>query len=232
MPKKRHVESHFSAGPMLRDIIIGMSDGLTVPFALAAGLTGAVTTSNIIVTAGLAEVAAGAIAMGLGGYLAAKGDFEHYYKEKKREEKEVKEVPQEELREIREIFLDFGLDNEAIRPIEEAFRANPKKWVDFMMRFELDLAEPEAGRAKTSAVTIALSYVAGGLIPLAPYFVIKESMQALWYSVAVTIAALLVFGYSKGAFVGTKRWLSAWQTLLVGSLAAGAAFCIARMIAG
>lgn len=232
MPKKLHTENHFSAGPMLRDIVIGMSDGLTVPFALAAGLTGAVTTSNIIITAGLAEVAAGAIAMGLGGYLAAKGDSEHYYKEKKREEKEVKEVPQEELREIREIFLGYGLDKEAINPIEESFKANPQKWVDFMMRFELDLAEPEPGRARVSAMTISLSYIAGGLIPLSPYFFVRESYQALLYSVAVTIVALLIFGYGKGAFVGTKRWRSAWQTLLVGSLAAGAAFAIARLISG
>lgn len=232
MPKKLHTENHFSAGPMLRDIVIGMSDGLTVPFALAAGLTGAVTASNIIITAGLAEVAAGAIAMGLGGYLAAKGDSEHYYKEKKREEKEVKELPQEELREIREIFLGYGLDREAINPIEEAFKANPQKWVDFMMRFELDLAEPEPGRARVSAMTISLSYIAGGLIPLSPYFFVRESYQALLYSVAVTIVALLIFGYAKGAFVGTKRWRSAWQTLLVGSLAAGAAFAIARLISG
>ena len=227
MPKKLHTENHFSAGPMLRDIVIGMSDGLTVPFALAAGLTGAVTASNIIITAGLAEVAAGAIAMGLGGYLAAKGDSEHYYKEKKREEKEVKEVPQEELREIREIFLGYGLDKEAINPIEEAFKANPQKWVDFMMRFELNLEAPDPKRALQSALTIGGSYIVGGLIPLLPYMMLRDLHEALWVSVGVTLLALWLFGVVKGHFTGVRPLRAGLQTALIGAAAAGAAFGIA-----
>jgi vacuolar iron transporter family protein len=236
MPQTRHVERHFTAGETVRDIVIGMSDGLTVPFALAAGLTGLATaTSGIIVTAGLAEIAAGSIAMGLGGYLAAKSDAEHYAKEHEREKREVVEIPEEEKREVAEVFHSYGLSKEESTPIVEALAKHPKKWVDFMMRFELGLEKPDPKRALASALTIATSYMAGGLIPLAPYLVtayLKRAslVTALMFSVVVTLIALLVFGFIKGHFTGTRPMRSALQTALIGSVAAGAAFLIARAI--
>jgi len=236
MPQTRHTERHFTAGPTVRDIVIGMADGLTVPFALAAGLTGiAIARPDIIVTAGLAEIAAGSIAMGLGGYLAAKSDAEHYAKEREREKREVKEIPDDEKREVAQVFHSYGLSAAESEPIVEALSQHPQKWVDFMMRFELGLEKPDPKRALVSAFTIAASYVAGGLIPLAPYivahFVKQMSVQsALFFSVAVTLAALFVFGFIKGRFTGTRPLRSALQTALIGSLAAGAAFLIARLI--
>ena len=235
MPQTRHIERHFTAGETVRDIVIGMSDGLTVPFALAAGLTGAIAQAGIIVTAGLAEIAAGSIAMGLGGYLAAKSDAEHYAKEREREKREVKEIPDEEKREVAQVFHSYGLSDEESEPIVEALAKHPQKWVDFMMRFELGLEKPDPKRALVSAFTIALSYVAGGLIPLAPYIVADFVKQmslatALLLSVAVTLAALFVFGFIKGRYTGTRPLRSALQTALIGSLAAGAAFLIARLI--
>jgi VIT1/CCC1 family predicted Fe2+/Mn2+ transporter len=239
MPQTRHVERHFTAGESVRDVVIGMSDGLTVPFALAAGLTGAVGAAGngagIIVTAGFAEIAAGAIAMGLGGYLAARSDAEHYAKEREREKREVVEIPEEEMREVAQVFHSYGLSPEESAPIVEALSKHPKKWVDFMMRFELGLEKPDPKRAFVSAFTIAASYMAGGLIPLAPYIVsvyIKDiSVQtALFVSVAFTLVALLIFGFVKGRFTGTRPMRSALQTALIGSLAAGAAFLIARAI--
>jgi len=236
MPQTPHVERHFTAGETVRDIVIGMSDGLTVPFALAAGLTGLATaTSGIIVTAGLAEIAAGSIAMGLGGYLAAKSDAEHYAKEHEREKREVVEIPEEEMREVAEVFHSYGLSKEESAPIVEALAKHPKKWVDFMMRFELGLEKPDPKRAVASALTIASSYMAGGLIPLAPYIVANYVKQmtvptALLFSVAVTLIALFVFGFIKGRYTGTRPLRSALQTAFIGSVAAGAAFLIARAI--
>jgi VIT1/CCC1 family predicted Fe2+/Mn2+ transporter len=235
MPQTRHVERHFTAGATVRDIVIGMSDGLTVPFALAAGLTGAINVAGIIVTAGLAEIAAGSIAMGLGGYLAARSDAEHYAKEREREKREVVEIPEEEMREVAQVFHSYGLSHKESAPIVEALSKNPKKWVDFMMRFELGLEKPDPKRAFVSAFTIAASYVAGGLIPLAPYIVsvyVKEFSvpTALLFSVGLTLVALLVFGFVKGRFTGTRPLRSALQTALIGSVAAGAAFLIARAI--
>src|SRR5213083_3749521 len=234
MPQTRHVERHFTAGETVRDIVIGMSDGLTVPFALAAGLTGAIAKTHIIVTAGLAEIAAGSIAMGLGGYLAAKSDAEHYTKEREREKREVAEIPHEEMREVAEVFQEYGLTEEETQPIVEALRKQPKKWIDFMMRFELGLEKPDPKRAMVSAFTIAAAYIAGGLIPLAPYIVAlylkAQVAAALFYSVGLTLLALFVFGFIKGRFTGTRPMRSALQTALIGSLAAGAAFLIARVI--
>src|SRR6266576_5336882 len=173
MPQTPHTERHFTAGDTVRDIVIGMSDGLTVPFALAAGLTGglagAPNATAIIVTAGLAEIAAGSIAMGLGGYLAAKSDAEHYAKEREREKREVKEIPEEEMREVAQVFHSYGLTYAESAPVVEALAKHPQKWVDFMMRFELGLEKPDPKRAFISAFTIAFAYIAGGLIPLAPY---------------------------------------------------------------
>src|SRR6266508_4959186 len=173
MPQTSHTERHFTASDVVRDVVIGISDGLTVPFALAAGLTGglagAANSAGIIVTAGLAEIAAGSIAMGLGGYLAAKSDAEHYAKEREREKREVVEIPEEEMREVAQVFHSYGLTQKESAPIVEALAKHPKYWVDFMMRFELGLEKPDPKRALVSALTIAASYVAGGLIPLAPY---------------------------------------------------------------
>jgi VIT1/CCC1 family predicted Fe2+/Mn2+ transporter len=230
MPQTPHVETHFTASEVVRDIVIGMSDGLTVPFALAAGLSGAVQTSSVIITAGLAEVAAGAIAMGLGGYLAARTDAEHFVSERAREELETREKPEAEAAEVADILRTYGLGEEMVWPVVNSIRADTKRWIDFMMRFELGLEEPDPQRAGKSALTIALSYVAGGLVPLAPYFVFRSVHQALISSVVVTLIALLIFGYVKGKFTTARPFRSAWQTVVVGGLAAAAAFGIAKAI--
>lgn len=230
MPQTPHVEKHFTASEAVRDIVIGMSDGLTVPFALAAGLSGAVESSGIIVTAGLAEVAAGAIAMGLGGYLAARTDTEHYVSERAREERETEEMPVKEAAEVADVLRSYGLEDDKVTAVVNSIRADKRRWVDFMMRFELGLEEPDPKRAGRSAFTIAASYVAGGLVPLAPYFFIRSVHSALIGSVIVTLLALLVFGYIKGRFTTAKPFRSAWQTVVVGGLAATAAFVIAKAI--
>ncbi len=230
MHQTEHVEHHFTASETVRDIVIGMSDGLTVPFALAAGLSGAVSSSGIIVTAGLAEVAAGAIAMGLGGYLAARTDAEHYQSERAREIRETEEVPEKEAEEVADILRTYGLTENLLAPVVDALRADKKRWVDFMMRFELGLEEPDPKRARRSALTIALSYIVGGLVPLAPYFFISSIHTALLGSVIVTLLALFVFGYVKGAFTTERPFRSAWQTVVVGGLAAAAAFLIAKAV--
>jgi VIT1/CCC1 family predicted Fe2+/Mn2+ transporter len=227
LPQTPHIEHHFTGTEVIRDIVIGMADGLTVPFALAAGLT-AVATTGIIVTAGLAEVAAGSIAMGLGGYLAAKSDAEHYENERKREQTEIVLVPEVELAEVAEVFESYGLSDEEIAPILRSFKARPDAWIDFMMRFELGLEEPNPKRALTSALTIAGAYIVGGFIPLGPYFFFARTQPALISSIVVTLAALLIFGYIKGRFTGLKPIRSAVHTALIGALAAAAAFGIAR----
>jgi len=231
MPQTPHTEKHFTSGAIVRDIVIGMSDGLTVPFALAAGLSGAVDSTTVIITAGLAEIAAGSIAMGLGGYLAARSDAEHYASERARERAEVKEKPLEEEAEIHELFRKYGLTPEESEPVVAALRNRPEAWIDFMMRFELGLEKPDPGRALRSALTIASAYVAGGLIPLAPYVFAPGARAGLGWSVVSTLLALLVFGYVKGRYTGITPGRSACQTTLIGGLAAGAAFLIARLIA-
>ena len=231
MPTTPHVETHFTAGLFVRDVVIGMADGLTVPFALAAGLSGAVSSTRLIVIGGLAEIAAGSIAMGLGGYLAAKGDAEHYEQEKRREEREIVEIPEAEKAEVEELFEEYGLTEAEAKPVVEALSQRPKAWVDFMMRFELGLEEPDPKRAVTSATTIALSYVAGGFIPLSPYMIVSNTFHGLAWSAGVTLAALGVFGYMKAKFTGTAPIRGASQTMVIGGLAAGAAFVIAKMIA-
>ncbi len=230
MPQTPHIERHFTAGEVVRDVVIGMSDGLTVPFALAAGLSGAVDNSHIVVVAGLAEIAAGSIAMGLGGYLAAKSDAEHYESERLREEREVQEIPDEEAREVQKVFADYGLSHEDSVPVVQALTRKPKEWVDFMMRFELGLEEPDPKRAVQSALTIAVSYVAGGFIPLSPYMALHSARMALGWSVVVTLIALGIFGYVKGRFTGARPGRSATQTVVIGGLAAGAAFLLAKLI--
>ncbi len=230
MPQTPHIERHFTAGEVVRDVVFGMSDGLTVPFALAAGLSGAVDNSRIVVIAGLAEIAAGSIAMGLGGYLAAKSDAEHYASERQREAREVEEIPEEEAREVQKVFADYGLSREESGPVVQALTRKPKEWVDFMMRFELGLEEPDPKRAVQSAATIAASYIAGGIIPLSPYMALHSVRTALLWSVVVTLIALGVFGYIKGRFTGARAGRSASQTVVIGGLAAGAAFLLAKLI--
>jgi VIT1/CCC1 family predicted Fe2+/Mn2+ transporter len=230
MPQTEHIERHFTASETVRDIVIGMADGLTVPFALAAGLTGAVISTGLIVTAGLAEIAAGSIAMGLGGYLAARSDAENYARELAREHEEVHTQPADEAAEVRQIFRSYGLTEEESATVTEKLSLRPGAWVDFMMRFELGLERPDPRRAATSALTIAGSYIAGGLIPLGPYILFSHVRNALLFSVAATLLALLVFGYVKGHFTGTKPLRSALQTALIGGFAAAAAFVIARAI--
>ncbi len=226
----QHVEKHFSGGETVRDVVIGMADGLTVPFALAAGISGAIASTHIVVTAGLAEVAAGSIAMGLGGFLAARGDAEHYHSELRREEQEIVAVPEREAQEIVDLFKDYGVSASEAAPVVAALRREPKEWRDFMMRFELGLEAPDPKRALRSAFTIAGSYVVGGMIPLLPYMLAANARNALLISIAVTLLALTVFGFVKGHFTGVSKLKSAWQTALVGSLAAGVAFGIAKAI--
>ncbi len=230
MPTTPHTEKHFTASETVRDIVIGMSDGLTVPFALAAGLSGTLSSTNVVVTAGMAEIAAGSIAMGLGGYLAAKTDFEHYLTERKRELREIRETPTQETEEVAQVFRRYGLNDELIAPLVAAIRAEPTQWTDFMMRFELGLEPPNPIRARQSAFTIAASYIAGGLIPLSPYIFISELTLALKVSTITTLVALFAFGFVKGHFTGVNSLRSGQQTVLVGGLAAAVAFGIARMI--
>jgi VIT1/CCC1 family predicted Fe2+/Mn2+ transporter len=208
-----------------------MSDGLTVPFALAAGITGAHASSRLVVVAGLAEIAAGSIAMGLGGFLAARTDAEHYASELAREQLEVVEKPEAERQEIYDIFEPYGLTREETTPIVDALQKRPNEWVDFMMRYELGLEPPMPGRALFSAGTIAASYVAGGFVPLLPYMLAHEAQQALIWSICLTAIALACFGYLKGYFTGTRPLRSAWQTLLIGGVAAGCAYGLAHLFA-
>ncbi len=226
-----HPEKHFTSGNFVRDVVIGMSDGLTVPFALAAGLSGAVANTRLIVIGGLAEIAAGSIAMGLGGYLAARGDAEHYEQEKEREYREIKEIPEEEKAEVSRVFKEYGLPAQESTRVAEALSNHPDAWVDFMMRFELGLEKPDPKRAVTSAGTIAAAYIAGGFIPLSPYMVLGSAYKGLVVSAAVTMAALGVFGFIKGRFTGAPALRSAVQTVVIGGVAAAAAFLLAKLIA-
>ena len=224
-----HAEQHFTGSEAVRDIVIGMSDGLTVPFALAAGISGAVAATGLVVTAGMAEIAAGSIAMGLGGYLAARSDVEHYQSERRREEDEVKTRAPAEEAEVADALAQYGLSAEDSAPVVAALRRDPAKWVDFMMRFELGLEEPDPKRALASALRIGGSYIVGGLIPLAPYFFFRTANSALPVSVVVTLLALTVFGYVKGRFTGVSAVKSALQTVGIGGVAATVAFFLARL---
>lgn len=228
-PHHHHKEKHFTANDTVRDVVIGMSDGLTVPFALAAGLSGIAVGTSIIVTAGFAEIAAGAIAMGLGGFLAAKSEREHYHNEKERERREVKEVPHMEELEIYELMEEYGVTKEECTPLMNALKRNPTAWVNFMMKFELGLEEPDPKRSIYSAVTIGGSYIVGGLIPLMPYIVIEDVKEALLISVIITLLALFVFGFVKGKFTGIKPLWSGIETMFIGGTAAAAAFFIASL---
>jgi VIT1/CCC1 family predicted Fe2+/Mn2+ transporter len=232
MTPSPHPEEHFTATETVRDIVIGMSDGLTVPFALAAGLSGAVASTNtkLIVIAGLAEIAAGSIAMGLGGYLAARTDFEHYGAERDREIREIRELPEEEEREVAGILREYGLTGEQAAPVVAAIRSDPQRWVDFMMRFELGLEAPDPRRALRSALTIGGSYIAGGIIPLSPYLFADTVLAGLWVSMGVTLSALFAFGFGKARLTGIPPMRGGLRTVFIGGLAAAAAFTLARLI--
>jgi VIT1/CCC1 family predicted Fe2+/Mn2+ transporter len=232
MPATPHVEKHFTSGEIVRDVVIGMSDGLTVPFALAAGLSGAVATTSIIVTAGFAEIVAGSIAMGLGGYLAGKSDIEHFDSEYGRELYEIEHLLEHEKDEVVEILESYGLTKTESQPIVDSLAQRPKDFADFMMRFELGLEKPEPRRAMQSGATIGGAYVLGGLIPLVPYIISASVETALFWSIVITVIALFVFGYVKGKFTGANQLKSAFQTCLIGSVAAATAFLIARLIGG
>jgi len=227
-----HHEHHMKSSDTIQDIVIGMSDGLTVPFALAAGLSGAIQSSGIVVTAGIAEIVAGSIAMGLGGFLAGKTEADHYVSELKREYDEVERVPDQEKLEVREVFAGFGLSEKLQHEIADEMARDKKQWVDFMMRYELGLEKPDPNRARKSALTIGLSYVVGGIIPLSPYFFIKDSQEALYYSCAITVVCLFVFGYFKSRVTGQPPVSGAFKVLIIGALAAAAAFAMAKLING
>jgi VIT1/CCC1 family predicted Fe2+/Mn2+ transporter len=230
MPTTPHTEKHFNASETVRDVVIGMSDGLTVPFALAAGLSGTVSDTGIVVIAGMAEIVAGSIAMGLGGYLAARTDRDHYESERDRERRETIEVPETESEEVADIFRGYGMSEEEILPVVKAISADRDRWVDFMMRFELGFEEPDPKRARNSAFTIAVSYILGGLVPLSPYMLVSRLPVALGISAVVTLAALFVFGYVKGRLTGIAPVRGGLQTVGIGGLASAAAFGLARWI--
>jgi vacuolar iron transporter family protein len=223
-------EQHFQSSEKVRDFVIGMSDGLTVPFALAAGLSGAIDQTSIIITAGLAEIAAGSIAMGLGGYLAGRTQIEHYDSEERREYEEIEKLHEVEIKETKEIFAEYGLSAELQESIAREMAKNPKKWVDFMMRFELGLERPDKNRALQSALVIGLSYVVGGLIPLSAYFFTPTASEGLFYSSIITLICLVAFGLIKSKLTGQPLFKGAARVTLVGALAASAAFALAKLI--
>jgi VIT1/CCC1 family predicted Fe2+/Mn2+ transporter len=224
-------EQHFQSNAVVRDFVIGMSDGLTVPFALAAGLSGAVDSTAIVITAGLAEIAAGSIAMGLGGYLAGQSELEHYDNEEKREYEEIENLHDVEIRETKEIFAAYGVSEEHQEIITREISKDKKKWVDFMMRFELGLERPDKNRARESAFVIGISYVVGGLIPLTAYFFTPTASEGLVYSSIITLICLMVFGFVKSKLTGQPLFKGAMRVTFVGAMAAGAAFLIAKLIA-
>jgi VIT1/CCC1 family predicted Fe2+/Mn2+ transporter len=224
-----HHEEHLKSSDFLRDVVIGMSDGLTVPFALAAGLSGAVNSTTIIVIAGIAEIAAGSIAMGLGGYLAGKTEQDHYTSEVKREYYEVDNLRHKEIEETKEFFANIGLSEELQEKATLEIAQDKDKWVDFMMKYELGLEKPDPKRATKSALNIGLSYVVGGLVPLSPYFFIDEPIEALKYSVVFTILCLFVFGWFKSRITGVNPWMGAIRVSMIGALAAAAAFGVAKI---
>jgi VIT1/CCC1 family predicted Fe2+/Mn2+ transporter len=224
-----HIESHLTSSDLLRDIVIGMSDGLTVPFALAAGLSGAVDQSSIIVIAGIAEIAAGSIAMGLGGYLAGKTEQDHYSSEVKREYDEVENLRHKEIEETKEFFANIGLSPALQEQATAEIAQDKDRWVDFMMKYELGLDKPDPKRATKSALNIGLSYIAGGIIPLSPYFFISDSVDALKISVIATLVCLFIFGYFKSKLTGVNPLWGALKVTLIGAVAAAAAFGVAKL---
>jgi VIT1/CCC1 family predicted Fe2+/Mn2+ transporter len=223
-------EEHFQSSEKVRDFVIGMSDGLTVPFALAAGLSGAVNSTDIVITAGLAEIAAGSIAMGLGGFLAGQTEIEHYDSEERREYEEIEKLHEVEIRETKEIFAQYGISDNLQEKVAREMAKDPVKWVDFMMRFELGLERPDKHRAYQSAFIISISYIIGGLIPLSAYFFTSTTREGLIYSTIITVICLVAFGLVKSKLTGQPLFKGALRVTIVGALAAAAAFIIARLI--
>jgi|SRR5579863_108334 len=223
-------DAHFKGSAVVRDIILGMSDGLTVPFALAAGLSAAVDSSFIVLVAGIAELAAGSIAMGLGGYLAGRSDRDHYRAELAREQRHIQRAPEAERAEVREILAAYGLRDKTLDSAVGAITANPRTWIHFMLRNELDLERPAPARARNSALTIGLSYIAGGILPLVPYAMRLAVPVALAWSAGLTLAALLTFGAAKGKVTGIRMLRASVETAVVGSLAAASAYFLARLV--
>ncbi len=227
-----HHEQHLQSSDLLKDIVIGMSDGLTVPFALAAGLSGAVDSTGLIVIAGLAEVAAGSIAMGLGGYLAGRTEMDHYNSELRREYDEVERLPEREKEEVREFFEDLGLSTQVQQQAVAELTKDKDRWVEFMMKHELGLEKPDEKRARKSAFNIGMSYVLGGLIPLLPYFFVTNTFEGLKISACITLVCLFLFGYFKSKMTGIPPITGALKVMLIGAVAAAAAFAIAKVIEG
>ncbi|MBZ5858315.1 VIT1/CCC1 transporter family protein [Flavihumibacter profundi] len=225
-----HVENHLKSSEFITDIVIGMSDGLTVPFALAAGLSGAVSSNKIVITAGIAEIVAGCIAMGLGGYLAGRTELEHYQSELKREYDEVERVPEREMQEVKDVFADYGISTEGQNLIALELAKDKTKWVNFMMKFELGLEEPNANRARNSALTIGVAYFIGGLLPLSAYFFTPSPKEGLIVSAIITTICLFVFGYFKSKVTGQPPLNGALKVTLIGLIAAAAAFGIAKLV--
>lgn len=229
MHQQKHEEKHFTSSALVTDIVIGMSDGLTVPFALAAGLSGAVSSTAIVITAGLAEIVAGSIAMGLGGYLAGRTEVDHYKSELERERYEVDAIPEMEKQEVRDVFAGMGLSKDTQNLIADEMTKDKEKWVDFMMKYELGLDKPDPRRATKSALNIGLSYVVGGLVPLSPYFFVAHPIDGLTYSAIITVICLFIFGFFKAKVTGQNPWIGALKVTVIGSIAAAAAFFIARL---
>jgi VIT1/CCC1 family predicted Fe2+/Mn2+ transporter len=230
MSLHHHHEHHLTSSASLRDFVLGMSDGLTVPFALAAGLSGAVDSTWLIVIAGVAEIVAGSISMGLGGYLAAKTEHDHYHSERQREFKEVECLPQVEAKEVADILREFGVPEEQVPVVVDGIRQHPAKWVDFMMKFELGLEQPDPGRLVKSPLIIGGAYAIGGLVPLVPYMLMSRITPALHASIAISLITLIAFGAFKAHYTGQKMLKGALQTATTGSLAAAAAYAIAKMV--
>jgi vacuolar iron transporter family protein len=228
--EENYQEQHLKSSEFITDMVIGMSDGLTVPFALAAGLSGAVDSNAIVITAGIAEIVAGCIAMGLGGYLAGKTEQEHYESELKREYFEVDNYHQKEIDEVKEIFADYGIDEAGQTLIANQLAKDKDKWVDFMMKFELGLEKPHPKRARNSALTIGIAYFVGGLLPLTAYFFTDTPKEGLIVSAIITTVCLFVFGYFKSKVTGQPPIKGALKVTAIGLVAAAAAFGIAKLV--
>lgn len=227
-----HNEEHLKSSDFIKDIVIGMSDGLTVPFALAAGLSGAVSSTSLVITAGIAEIAAGSIAMGLGGYLAGRAEIDHYDSEKRREYYEVEHLKYKEIAETEQIFLSMGLSETTVKSAVDELSRDKDKWVNFMMKYELDLEKPDPRRARNSALTIGSSYIVGGIIPLLPYFFTAHPQDGLIYSAIVTLISLFVFGYYKSKLTGQPLFTGALKVMTIGAIAAATAYVVAKLLGG
>lgn len=226
-----HHETHFRQPDFVKDVVIGMSDGLTVPFALAAGLSGVLQSNALIITGGFAEICAGSIAMGLGGYLAGRTEIEHYRNELKREYREIETRYEDEKQEVRDVFAGYGLSKKSQDMIADELAKDHTKWVEFMMRFELGLEKPDEKRAGKSALNIGLAYVIGGIIPLLAYFFTEKPEQGLFFSTIITLICLFFFGFLKSRVTGHPPLVGALRITFIGALAGGSAYLLAKLVA-